>query len=112
MFFTQQLGSSVFLVVSQNIFSSRLLDTKAILNTGATALRTVVPLDQLKTVVHAYSHALTREFILTAALSACMILDSLAVQWKRIHGKNETNGRWNSPDIEFENSKSDAETQG
>jgi hypothetical protein len=121
MFFMQQLGGSVFLAVSQNIFSSRLvdslpgiagLDTEAIVNTGATALRTIVPLDQLKTVIHAYSHALTRVFILTAALSACMILGSLAVEWKRIKGKNGTKGRPKSPDTEFEDSKSDAKTQG
>ena len=121
MFFMQQLGGSVFLAVSQNIFSSRLvdslsgiagLDPEAIVNTGATALRTIVPLDQLKTVIHAYSHALTRVFILTAALSACMILGSLAVEWKRIKGKNETKGRPKFSDIEFEDSKSDAKAQG
>lgn len=88
------------------------LDTEAIVNTAATALRTIVPLDQLKTVIHAYSHTLTRVFILTAALSACMILGSLAEEWKRIKGKNETKGRPKSPDTEFEDSKSDAKTQG
>jgi hypothetical protein len=119
MFFMQQLGGSVSLAVSQNIFSSRLvesqsgiasLDTEAIVNTGATALRIVVPFDQFKTVIHAYSHALTGVFILTAALSACMIPGSLAVEWKRIKGKNETKGRPKSPDTEFEDSKSDSKT--
>ena len=100
MFFMQQLGGSVFLAVSQNIFSSRLvkslsgiagLDVGAIVNnTGATALRTIVPADQLQVVIHAYSHALTRVFILTAALSACMSVGALAVEWKKIKGKSET----------------------
>ena len=121
MFFMQQLGGSVFLGVSQNIFSSRLvdslsgiagLDTETIINTGATALRTIVPLDQLETVIHAYGDALTRVFILTAALSACTILGSLAVEWKRVKGKNETKGRPKSPDTESEDSKSDAKAQG
>ena len=121
MFFMQQLGGSVFLAVSQNVFSSRLvdslsgsagLDAEAIVNTGATALRTVVPLDQLTTVIHVYGYALTRVFILTAALSACMILGALAVEWKRIKGKNEIKGRPNSPDTEFRDSKSDANIQG
>lgn len=89
MFFMQQLGGSVFLAVSQNIFLSRLvdslsgivgLDTEVIVNTGATALRTMVPLDQLKTVIHAYSHTLTRVFIRAAALSSGMILGSLALE--------------------------------
>ena len=106
MFFMQQLGGSVFLAVSQNIFSSRLvnslsgvagLDTEAIINTGATALRAVVPLDQVNIVVNAYSHALTRVFILAAALSGCMILGALLVKWKRIEGKNEATGRPKSP---------------
>lgn len=121
MFFMQQLGGSVFLAVSQNIFSSRLvdslsgiagLDTEAIVNTGATALRTIVPSDQLEVVIHAYSHALTRVFVLTAALSACMIIGSLAVEWKKIEGKNETKGRPKSPDTEFEDSKSAEKAQG
>ena len=120
MFFMQQLGGSVILAVSQNIFSSRLLDslsgiagldTEAIVNTGATALRDIVPLDQLNIGIHAYSHALTRVFILTAALSACMILGSLAVEWKSIKGRHETKGHPKSPDTEFE-TKSDAKTQG
>ena len=120
MFFMQQLGGSVFLAVSQNIFASTLvkslsgiagLDVEAIVNnTGATALRTIVPSDQLQIVIHAYSHALTRVFILTAALSACMILGALAVEWKKIKGKSETNGRPKSPDTEFEDNKSDVKT--
>ena len=121
MFFMQQLGGSVFLAVSQNIFSSRLvdslsgiagLDTETIVNTGATALRTIVPSDQLSTAVHAYSHALTRVFVLATVLSACMILGSLAVGWKRIKGKYETKGCPKSPDTKFEDSKSDVKIQG
>ena len=121
MFFMQQLGGSVMLAVSQNIFSSRLVDslsgvadlnTEAIINNGATALRTIVPLDQLKPVVHAYSHALTRVFVLTAALSVCMILGVLAVEWKRIKGKNESQGRPKPSISEFEGCKSDAKTKG
>ena len=96
MFFMQQLGGSVFLSVGQNIFSSQLVDStsgiaglnaEAILNAGATAYRSVVPLGDLNTVINAYSYALTRVFILTAALSACMILGAGIVEWKSIKGK-------------------------
>ena len=64
MFFLQQLGGSIFLAVSQNIFSSSLvhrlsaiagLDTETMVNTGATALRTIVPSDQLRTAINAYA---------------------------------------------------------
>ena len=96
MFFMQQLGGSVFLAVGQNIFAGQLvdsvsgmagLDAEAIVNAGATAYRSVVPLGDLDTVVNAYSYALTRTFILTAALSACMILGAGIVEWKSIKGK-------------------------
>ena len=93
MFFIQQLGGSVFISVGRNIFSSQLakslseivsLDTDAIINTGATALRSIVTPSELSTVVNAYSYALTRVFILAAVLSAYMILGVLAVEWKSI----------------------------
>ena len=115
-FFMQQLGGSVFLGVSQNIFSTKLIDSlsgvadldpNAIVNTGATALHTIVPLDQLNTVVQAYSHALTRVFLLTAILSACMILGALPVEWKRIRGGNAAKGGPKSPDVASESGKTD-----
>jgi hypothetical protein len=96
-FFMQQLGGAVFLAISQNIFASKLvtslsdiagLDAKAIVNTGATDLRNIVPSDKLQTVINAYSHALTRIFVLTAALSAIMILCAAAVEWKKLKGKS------------------------
>lgn len=92
-FFAQQLGGAIFVPVAQNIFTSALvkklggvaeLDTTVILNTGATELRKVVPENELGTVVDAYSYASTRVFILGAALSACMMLGALGVEWKSI----------------------------
>ncbi|KAK0709942.1 putative aflatoxin efflux pump [Lasiosphaeria miniovina] len=93
MFFTQQLGGSVFLSVGQNIFSVQLvdglagvagLDAQQIVNTGATDLRGIVPPSELGTVVEAYSFALTRTFVLAAALSAATVLAAAAVEWKSI----------------------------
>jgi len=99
MFFMQQLGGSIFLSVSQNLFSSKLverltgvagLDAEAIVNTGATNLRKIVPASELGVVVDAYNYALTRVFIMAAALSACMILGALAVEWKSIKGQKSS----------------------
>ena len=96
MFFMQQLGGSVFLSVGQNIFSSHLVDslsglvdfdTEAIINTGATALHSIVPPSELSTVVDAYNYALTRVFILAAALGACTILGALTMEWKSIRAR-------------------------
>lgn len=92
-FFMQQLGGALFLSVGQNLFSNQLvkqlsgiagLDTHVIINTGATDLKKIVPANVLSTVVNAYSYALTRVFVLSAALSAAMILGSVCVEWKSI----------------------------
>jgi hypothetical protein len=92
-FFMQQLGGAIFVPVGQNLFSTQLvkrlsgvagLDTVMILDTGATDLRRVVPASELGAVIDAYSYALTRVFILGAALSATMIIGALGVEWKSI----------------------------
>jgi hypothetical protein len=93
MFFMNQQGGAIFLAVGQNLFSTQLvkrlsgiagLDTKVIINTGATELRKVVPSNEIDTVVSAYGYSLTRVFILSAALSACMIIGALMVEWVSI----------------------------
>lgn len=90
MFFAQQLGGSIFLSIS---LSDQLVDslsgigdlnTETIVNTGATALRSTVPPQNLHAVINTYSYSLTRVFILTTALSACMILGAVFVEWKSI----------------------------
>lgn len=115
MFFMQQLGGSVFLSVGQNIFSSQLVDslsgiaglnTEAIVNTGATALRNIVRPNELKKVTDAYSYALTRVFILTAALGACMILGVVMVEWKSIKG--DKGSRSKTDEANAEEGKSEA----
>lgn len=115
MFFMQQIGGSIFVAVSQNIFSSKLvrslsgtagLDTKAIVNTGATALRSIVPSDQLEVVLRAYNHALTDVFILATILSACMILGALAVEWRRIKAESKSDEDSESLDTKLDDPKS------
>ncbi|KIV78950.1 hypothetical protein PV11_06548 [Exophiala sideris] len=108
-FFMQQLGGSIFIAISQNIFSNQLvdslsgiagLDAQVIINTGATALRRTVPASQLVTVVNAYSYALTRVFILAAALGAALIIPALAVEWKSIKTKKTTASKDAEGDVE------------
>lgn len=108
MFFMQQLGGSVFLAVGQSIFSRQLvaklsgtagLDTKTIVDTGATDLRYVVPADKMDGVARSYSYALNRVFILSAALSACMLLGSLMVEWRSIKRPDGLAAR-NAEDVE------------
>jgi MFS family permease len=118
MFFMQQLGGSIFLSVSQNIFSNKLvdrlagvagLDAQVIVNTGATDLRSIVPASELSTVVDAYNYSLTRVFLMAAALSACMILGVLVVEWKSIKGKKPTESNLSTTeDAKLEDGKSEA----
>ncbi|KAL1799022.1 hypothetical protein ACET3X_003059 [Alternaria dauci] len=102
MFFVNQQGGAIFLAVGQNMFSTQLvkrlsgiagLDTGAIINTGATEIRTVVPANEISTVVSAYSYSLTRVFILSAALSACMIIGALMVKWVSIKKDAPSSGQ-------------------
>ncbi|OCK74400.1 putative aflatoxin efflux pump [Lepidopterella palustris CBS 459.81] len=116
-FFMQQLGGSISLSVGQNIFSSNLvdrlsgiagLDAEAIVNTGAIDLRGVVPASELSTVIDAYGYSLTRVFIMAAALSSCMILGSLAVEWKSIKGKRGSECSPKTKEAKLEEGKSEA----
>lgn len=100
-YFAQQLGGAVFLAVSQNVLSSTLvhnlsgiagLDVQAIINTGATDLRHIVPSDKLDTVISVYNHALTRIFVLAAALTATMIVGAFMVEWKKIRANQREHG--------------------
>ena len=115
-FFMQQLGGSVFLAVSQNIFSARLverlagvsgLDMQRIVNTGATEIRKVVPPEALDAVVNAYNYAITRVFLMAAILSAVMILAAAPVEWKSIKGKKGAGGAQKSVEDRVE----EAETE-
>jgi hypothetical protein len=99
MFFVQQLGGSIFVSVGQNILIDKLveglsgmgdLDGQSIVHTGATGLAKVVPKEFLSAVRLAYSHAITRTFMMAAALSACMILGALVLEWRSIKNKKAT----------------------
>ncbi|KAL2807747.1 major facilitator superfamily domain-containing protein [Aspergillus granulosus] len=101
MFFMQQLGGAILLAIDQNLLSTKLvgrlsrvagLDAHEIVNTGATNLRGVVPASDLDTVSDAYNYALTRIFIVSAAISAAAILGALTMEWQNIK-KNVPQGQ-------------------
>ncbi|KAF3000059.1 hypothetical protein E8E13_000803 [Curvularia kusanoi] len=97
-FLMQQLGGAVFLSVCQNIFATTLvhrlagvagLDAHQIVDTGATAIRNVVPANEIDTVVDAYSYGITRVFLVAAVLSACTIFAPFLMHWRSIKDKKE-----------------------
>ncbi|SPO03295.1 related to aflatoxin efflux pump AFLT [Cephalotrichum gorgonifer] len=110
-FFMQQLGGAVSVAIAQNIFATKLvdglsgvagLDAHGVVNIGATNLRSVVPAEDLNFVLGVYSNALTRTFLLAAALSASGLLSALLLEWKSIKGDKEKPGSPLTEDSEVE----------
>lgn len=67
-----------------------------------------MPASDLSTVIDAYGYSLTRVFIMAAALSSCMILGSLAVEWKSIKGRKSSEGSPKIEEVKLEKGKSEA----
>jgi MFS family permease len=96
--FLQTLGGALFVAVSQNIFTNKLVefvgeyvpeipDPTFILAVGATSVENVVEPAFLPGVKLAFNDSLTQTFIVFTALSAISILGALAVEWKSVKGK-------------------------
>ncbi|OCB91721.1 MFS general substrate transporter [Sanghuangporus baumii] len=96
--FCSTLGGSMSISIAQTIFSNILLrqipkhthglDAALIVSSGATALRQVVPADQLQGVLEAYIYALQRVFILPIVVNALAFMVSFFVEWKSVKGKS------------------------
>jgi hypothetical protein len=93
-FFLQTLGGSIFLSVGQSIFTSSLVSglksvdgnfsAVAVVNTGATELRTIVPPEVLPDVLRVYSHAITNVFYICLAMALLSLVGSGTLEWKKI----------------------------
>ncbi|KAI1454443.1 MFS transporter, partial [Annulohypoxylon moriforme] len=91
MTFTQTLSSSIFLAVAQTVFQNQLiknltanapdLNSSTIVNGGVTAIRDLVPPDQLPAVLQAYNDAVTQTFYVAVAVSALSIFGPLFMDW-------------------------------
>ena len=97
-FFFQTLGGAVFSAVGQNTFIdkflARLLETvpdvnpQAIVHTGATSLRDIVPPQSLPQVIDAYNYSLTHGPFLVSMIVSCLSLfGALGVEWRSIKEK-------------------------
>lgn len=95
--FVQTLGGALFVSISQNVFTNKLvdyiaefvpgLDPRVVLATGATSIQSDIPVDMLQGVILAYNDALTHTFIVCAAMAAMSIVGALCVEWKSVKGK-------------------------
>lgn len=95
--FVQTLGGALFVSIGQNVFTNKLveyvgeyvpgLNPLLVLATGATFIQTDIPKDMLPGVTLAYNDALTRTFLVFAAMAAASIIGSLFVEWKSVKSK-------------------------
>jgi hypothetical protein len=96
-FFCQQLGGAIFVSVGQNVFNTKLisgltsiskdLDPHMIFNTGATALRNIVPAGDLPEVLVRYNEALKWVFIVAVIMASLSALGSFTLEWRSVKGK-------------------------
>ncbi|KAK4152392.1 major facilitator superfamily domain-containing protein [Chaetomidium leptoderma] len=96
--FLQTLGGALFVAVSQNVFTNKLVeyvgayvpeipDPSFILGVGTTSVRTAVDPAFLPGIKLAFNDSLTQTFYVFAALSAISILGAVAVEWRSVKGK-------------------------
>jgi MFS family permease len=96
---TQMLGGAIFISVGQNILDKNLvsgiaklvpgIDPKLIVNTGATALRNLVPAEKLPEILIAYNDALRQVFLVAVGTGAAAAIGALALEWKSVKGPKE-----------------------
>jgi hypothetical protein len=65
------------------------VDPLAILRSGATDLRRIVPTSQLLDVLKAYDHALTRTFVVALAIAALSLVAAVGIPWINVKGLKE-----------------------
>ena len=92
--FSQTFGGALFLALGETDFTSSLVkalkqyapevSAEEVILAGATAVRDVVPKDQLPGVLLAYNNGTTHAFYLTAAASACVFVFAWGMGWKSV----------------------------
>ncbi|KAH6867299.1 major facilitator superfamily domain-containing protein [Thelonectria olida] len=98
----QTLSGAIFVAVGQAVLQNKLLqnlktasfasgslEISHISAAGATELRSLVPSQDLHTVLVAYNSALTQVFLIAVVMSALAILGSMLVEWKSIKPKKQ-----------------------
>ncbi|KAI3325553.1 putative efflux pump [Xylariaceae sp. AK1471] len=96
--FAQTIGGTLFISVSQNIFSNSLVkelainvptvDPAAVISAGATNLQRAFPPELISGVVLSYNNALTTAFIVGVATAVLSVVASALIEWKSVKGKN------------------------
>jgi hypothetical protein len=93
--FFQNFGPAIMLSAGNNVLNERLLeyigalgieglDTVAVVKTGATAIRTLVPAEHLGSVVGAYNMALRKTFEVALIMSCLSLVGAVFMEWKSV----------------------------
>lgn len=92
--FTQNLGGTIFVSVSQSILATSLrsnlavtlpgFDSSVISKSGATDIRNLVTAQQLPVVLLAYNAAINNLFYCAMGLAAVALIASCFVEWKSV----------------------------
>jgi len=94
--FVQQLGGAIFMAIGQTVFNNNLisgaskipgLDASAIVNAGATHLRTIVKPEDMERLLDIYNTAIVHVFYVALSLTCLTIFGSLTMEWKSIKQK-------------------------
>ncbi|KAL8781664.1 MAG: hypothetical protein Q9213_005906 [Squamulea squamosa] len=97
MFFGQSLGGVISLSAAQNVLSNNLIanlsafpniDPRTIVETGATALRSIFSPSDLPEVLLAYSKAIKQVFYIALGISSASIFAGLSMEWRSVKGMN------------------------
>jgi hypothetical protein len=98
MFFTQGLGGAIFISIGQTVFTTSLISKfsalaassdfsippSMIVNTGATDLRDLIPVQYLPQALVAYNAALSDAFKVGVGCAAATILAGATMEWKDV----------------------------
>ena len=92
--FAQCFGPTVFITVAQAVFASRLsaglarsfpdLDFATVRDSGALQLRALVAPEKLGVLLGIYNDALTRTYVVAAAMAAATAFSVLGIGWNKI----------------------------
>jgi hypothetical protein len=99
--FSQFIGGSIFVAISQTIFSNELIDqlqknapgidAQSLLGLGTAGVRNAVSPADLPAVIGAYNSAIASTFYVAAAASACGFLSITFLEWNSVKA-NQTEG--------------------
>ena len=93
MVFSQSLGGAIFISVGQNILSNKLasglealggINPQAVVSTGATDIRNIVPPQLLPQVIEIYNSAIIDAFYAGLAMACFTIIGALMMEWRNI----------------------------